>query len=179
VRLNPKKKLDKETRELQSVVSNNNNTKREIKELTVIIRSLMSNLMAAEMLNMIRAHSGLGEKEKKNKESRNEETQTPQCEEEWAETRRQAYKTMASGKKSILPKKPEDLYKISTKGWNEEVYSKVRSLQDGGPKTTGRGNVALVLDEAEIIYQTFITYRIKTSSHLPFHLYLSMYILKK
>jgi hypothetical protein len=51
----------------------------------------MSNLMAAEMLNMIRAHSGLGEKEKKNKESRNEETQTPQCEEEWAETRRQAY----------------------------------------------------------------------------------------
>jgi hypothetical protein len=61
-----KKKLDKETRELQSVVSNNNNTKREIKELTVIIRSLMSNLMAAEMLNMIRAHSGLGEKDKKN-----------------------------------------------------------------------------------------------------------------
>jgi hypothetical protein len=83
------KKLDKETRKLQSVVSNNN-TKREIKKLTVIIRSLMSNLMTAEMLNMIRAHSGLGEKDKK-KESRDEETQTPQCEEEWAETRRQAY----------------------------------------------------------------------------------------
>jgi hypothetical protein len=58
--------------------------------------------------------------------------------------------TMASRKKSILPKKPEDLYKISTKGWNEEVYSKVRFLQVGGLKTTGRGNVALVLDEAEI-----------------------------
>jgi hypothetical protein len=139
----------------------------------------MSNLMAAEMLKMIRAHSGLGEKDKKKIKNHAMRKHRHLNAKKNAPKRADRHTTMASGKKSILPKKPEDLYKISTKGWNEEVYSKVRFLQDGGPKTTGRGNVALVLDEAEIIYQTFITYRIKTSSHLPFHLYLSMYILKK
>ena len=149
--------IDKEARKLAKLVTDNPNTKREIKEVSAAMRSMTSQMTTDEMIAVMSGHSFTLQM---GSEVNDAETQTvvtaARMTERATQTKQSRMAEPADGKvrREYIAKVKdyEDFARIKGLAWAEEVFSST-SHEDAPITQAGKDNDLIVWDEGEVAAQ--------------------------
>jgi hypothetical protein len=134
-------KIDKETETLNQIVLGNHNTKREIKESNTKIRSLMCQVMTAEMLSMLKTQGAKADVQaevKVNKkdyatqtmegERKDDDTTKKDCATQTTEWEQRDDEVELSRERIKNPESALELFETAKRKWPEDVFLKTKAV---------------------------------------------------